>query len=137
MQQGSLQRIELAGVRVDHTAILADRCVIWRITDHGTVSKSDASFSDPSTVTVYEGLCHFVPIVSRRDRFDIHGEQQVYQNQNRVLLPWDAFGIRIGDLFRVTVSEDEDLKLKDQVIKDVLLLSDTSLRRITTVDISE
>lgn len=137
MQQGSLQRIELAGIRVDHTAILADQCLIWRITDQGTINKADASYSNPSTLTVYQGLCHFVPIVSRRDRFDIHGEQQIYQNQNRVLLPWDAFGIRIGDLFRVTQTEDEDLKLKDQVVKDVLLLSDTSLRRLTTVDIQE
>lgn len=134
---GSLFRLELEGIRVDQIAQLDAECLIWRQLDPGTISKVDASYTNPSTVTVYSGICSFAPIVSRRDRFDVHGEQQIYQNQNRVLLPWDAFGVRIGDLLRVTLSEDDDLNLKDQVVKDVLLVSDISLRRLTTIDIDE
>lgn len=135
--KGTLSNLELAGVRVDQNAQLDAECIIWRVTDPGTISKVDATYSNPSTETIYEGLCYYSPIVSRRDRFDVHGEQQVYQHQNRVFVPWDAFGIRIGDLIRITVSEDQDLNLRDQVIKDVLLVSDLTLRRLTTIDIAE
>ncbi len=134
---GALHDIEIAGVRVDQSSLLGDECLIWRVTDPGTISKIDATYSNPSTTTIYSGPCDFAPIVARRDRFDVHGEQQVYQNQNRVLLPWDSFDIRIGDLLRVTATEDEDLLLKDQVIKDVLMASDVTLRRLTTIDIDE
>lgn len=134
---GSLSRIELDGIRVDQNAQLDAQCIIWRVLDPGTISKVDATYSSPSTTTIYNGICAFAPIVSRRDRFDVRGEQQIYQNQNRVLLPWDAFGVRIGDLLRVTSSEDDDLDLKDQTVKDVLLVSDLSLRRLTTIDVNE
>lgn len=134
---GTLHKIEIDGIRVDQLAQLDAQCLIWRVTDPGTISKIDATYTNPSTTTIYTGPCYFAPIVSRRDRFDIHGEQQVYQNQNRVLLPWDAFGIKIGDFFRVTDSQDDDLELRDQVVKDVLMVSDLSLRRLTTIDIKE
>lgn len=137
MAEGTLSDLEIEGIRVDQTAQLDAECIIWRVLSEGTINKSDASYSNPSTDTVYEGICYFSPIVSRRDRFDVHGEQQVYQHQNRVFVPWDAFGIRIGDFIRITVSEDEDLNLRDQVIKDVLLVSDLTLRRLTTIDIEE
>lgn len=133
----SIHKVEMAGLRVDQSSLLDAQGLIWRVTDPGTISKVDATYTNPSTTTIYSGICYFVPIVSRRDRFDVHGEQQVYQNQNRVLLPWDAFGIRIGDMLRITSSDDDDLNLKDQVIKDVLLVSDLSLRRLTTIDIKE
>lgn len=134
---GSLSQIELAGIRVDQSAQLDAQCTIWRVTSPGTISKVDATYTSPSTTTIYTGACSFAPIVSRRDRFDVFGEQQVYQNQNRVLIPWDAFGVRIGDILRVTSSEDTDLNLKDQVVKDVLLVSDLTLRRLTTIDVKE
>lgn len=134
---GALHGIELDGARVDQTSLLDAQCVIWRVLSPGTISKTTAIYTSPSTQTIYTGICAFAPIVSRRDRFDTHGEQQIYQNQNRVLLPWDAFGVRIGDLLRVTSSEDDDLDLKDQVVKDVLLVSDITMRRLTTIDIDE
>ena len=134
---GSLSNVELDGLRADQTAQLEDTCLIWRVLSPGTLSKTDAAYSSPQTTTIYDGLCYFVPIVSRRDRFDIHGEQQIYQHQNRVLVPWDTFGIKIGDLIRVTVSADQDLTLKDMLIKDVLLVSDLTLRRLTCIDIDE
>lgn len=138
---GSLSQIELNGLRVDQNAELDSECIIWRETSAGTISKVDATFSAPVQVTVYTGPCFCAPIVSRRDRFDVHGEQQVYQNQYRVLLPWDAgqptFSIKIGDFLRITSSEDTDFLLKDMVVKDVLLVSDISLRRLTVIDIEE
>lgn len=139
---GTLSQIELDGIRVDQNAQLDATCLIWRVLSEGTISKVDATYSSPSTLTIYTGICYFTPIVSRRDRFDTHGEQQVYQNQNRILLPWDAgvsLGeeIRIGDFLRITSSEDSTLDLRDQVIKDVLMVSDISMRRLTTVDIKE
>lgn len=133
----ALHQIEIDGIRVDQSTLLGDECLIWRITDQGTISKVDATYSNPTTVTVYSGPCDFAPIVARRDRFDVHGEQQVYQNQNRILLPWDSFDIRIGDFLRVTQTADETLHLRDQVIKDVLMVSDITLRRLTTIDIDE
>jgi hypothetical protein len=36
-----------------------------------------------------------------------------------------------------TVAEDPDFLLKDMTVKDVLLVSDISLRRLTTIDIEE
>jgi hypothetical protein len=139
---GTLHKTELDGIRVDQNAQLDAECIIWRTLSPGTISKVDATYTNPSTETIYVGPCYFAPIVSRRDRFDVHGEQQVYQNQNRVLLPWDAGSelgqeIRIGDLFRVTSSKDDNLDLRDQEIKDVLMVSDISLRRLTTIDIHE
>lgn len=139
---GTLHKIELDGIRVDQTAQLDAMILIWRETGPGTLSKLDATYTNPATLTIYSGACFFAPIVSRRDRFDVHGEQQVYQNQNRVLLPWDAGAatgedIKIGDFARVTSSEDSTLDLRDMVVKDVLLVSDISMRRLTLVDIKE
>ena len=134
---GSLTKIELAGIRVDQNAQLDAECMIWREVDLGTISKTDATLNSPSNITVFSGPTFCAPIVSRRDRFDVHGEQQIYQNQYRILIPWDAPTIRQGDLYRLTVSEDPDLLLKDMIIKDVLLVSDISLRRLTAIDIEE
>lgn len=134
---GSLLPIELDGIRVDQEAQLDAVCLIWRVTDPGTISKVDATYSSPTTVTVYNGPCFAGPIVSRRDRFDVHGEQQVYQNQYRIMIPWDVDTVRIGDLLRVTQSEDDAFLTKDMQVKDVLLVSDISLRRLTTIDIEE
>ncbi len=140
---GSLTQVELGGLRLDQEAQLDAMCLIWRITSPGTISKTTAAYSSEATVTIYSGLCYFTPIVSRRDRFDEHGEQQIYQNQNRVLLPWDAGSelgedIRIGDLFRITSSQDPSLDVKPvQEIKDVLLVPDISMKRLTTIDIRE
>ncbi len=138
----TLHQVELDGIRVDQNSLLEATLLIWRITDPGTISKTTAIYSNPTTVTIYNGLGYFAPIVARRDRFDVHGEQQVYQNQNRVLVPWDAGSelgeeIKIGDILRVTASEDSTLDLRDQVIKDVLMVSDITLRRLTTIDIKE
>jgi hypothetical protein len=137
----SLSQIELNGLRVDQEAELDSTCLIWRVTDEGTISKVDATLSSPAQTTIYNGPCYCAPIVSRRDRFDVHGEQQIYQNQNRILVPWDAgqptYSIKIGDFIRITVSEDDDFLLKDMEIKDVLLVSDISLRRLTAIDIRE
>lgn len=134
---GTLTKIELAGIRVDQLAQLDAQCIIWRETDLGTISKTDATLSSPSNITIFAGPAFCAPIVSRRDRFDIHGEQQVYQNQYRILIPYDAPTIRIADKFRLTQSEDPDLLFKDMTIKDVLLVSDISLRRLTAIDILE
>lgn len=134
---GSLTREELEGIRIDQEAELDAQCLIWRETSPGTISKVTGEFMSPQTETIYEGPCSFAPIVSRRDRFDVHGEQQVYQNQNRLLIPWDAFEVKIGDFCRITESEDQDLNLKDMVVKDVLLVSDLTLRRLTLIDILE
>ncbi|MDX1407621.1 MAG: DUF6093 family protein [Saprospiraceae bacterium] len=138
---GSLSQIELNGIRVDQEAELDAECLIWREVDLGTISKVDASFSSPTTVNIYSGPCSCSPIVARRDRFDVHGEQQVYQNQYRILVPWDAgqptYSIKIGDYIRITTSEDDDFLAKDMTIKDVLLVSDISLRRLTAIDIKE
>jgi len=134
---GTISKIELAGIRIDQTAQLDAMCIIWRETDLGTISKVDATLSSPSNITIFTGACFCAPIVSRRDRFDVHGEQQIYQNQYRIFIPWDAPTIRIGDMFRLTTSEDPDLLLKDMTIKDVLLVSDISLRRLTALDILE
>ena len=138
---GSLTDIELEGLRLDQEAELDATCLIWRVTDEGTISKVDATFSSPTQVTIFNGPCSITPIVARRDRFDVHGEQQVYQNQYRILVPWDAgqptYSIKIGDMIRITVSEDDDFTTKDLTIKDVLLVSDISLRRLTAIDITE
>lgn len=134
---GSLTDIELDWIRVDQTAELDAFCLVYRITDPGTISKVDGLFTGPTSVTIFSGLCSVTPIVSRRDRFDVHGEQQVYQNQYRVLLPYDADGIRIGDLLQVTSSEDPDFVTKEMEVKDVLLVTDISLRRLTVIDIDE
>ena len=135
---GSLTQIELTGIRVDQEAELDALCTIWRVTDAGTINKTTAVYSSPATTTICtDEPCSFTPIVSRRDRFDVHGEQQVYQNQYRVLLRWDLTGIRIGDLIRITTSEDGDLGSKVMTVKDNLLVSDTTLRRLTCIDIDE
>ena len=134
---GTLTKIELAGIRVDQLAQLDAQCIIWREVDLGTISKTDATLNSPSNITIFAGPTFCAPIVSRRDRFDVHGEQQVYQNQYRILIPYDAPTIKIGDKFRLTESEDPDLLVKDMTIKDVLLVSDISLRRLTAIDILE
>lgn len=138
---GSLSQIELNGLRADQEAELEAQCLIWRVTNEGTISKVDANLSSPTQVTIYSGFCFAAPIVSRRDRFDVHGEQQIYQNQYRILVPWDAgqptYSIKIGDFIRITSSEDVDFLTKDMTIKDVLLVSDISLRRLTAIDIEE
>ena len=134
---GTLTKLELAGIRVDQLAQLDAECMIWRVLDEGVVSRVDAKFNQPSTMTIFTGPCFCAPIVSRRDRFDVHGEQQIYQNQYRILIPYDAPTIKQGDFFRLTTSEDPDLLLKDMIVKDVLLVSDISLRRLTALDIAE
>ncbi len=134
---GSLTQIELDGVKADQEAELDGTCVIWRVTSPGTISKVDATYSSPGTTTVYTGPAFCAPIVSRRDRFDVHGEQQVYQNQYRILVPWDVSTVKIGDLFQMTAAEDIQLLTKVMTIKDVLLVSDISLRRFTAIDIDE
>lgn len=142
-KMSSLTEVELAGLRLDQEAELDATCTIWRNIDEDlrTISKVTGVLSAPTTTTIFTGACFCAPIVSRRDRFDTHGEQQIYQNQYRVLLPHDAGeaegGIRIGDFIRITVSEDPDFLLKDMTVKDVLLVSDISLRRLTTIDIEE
>lgn len=133
----TLSRLELEGIRKDQNDQHDAECIVWRETSPGTVDRNTGEFMGPTTVTIYSGPCSVAPIVSRRDRFDVHGEQQIYQNQYRALLPWDAFDIRIGDYFRVTSSEDDDLDLRDMEVKDVLLVSDTSQRRLTLIDIKE
>lgn len=134
---GTLSRLELEGIRVDQDQQLDAQCIIWRDTNPGVIDKNTGFFMGASTLTIYEGPCAFQPILSRRDRFDVHGERQIYQNQYRLTLPWDAFGIRIGDIVRITESEDQDLDLRDMVVKDVLMVSDTSARRLTLIDILE
>lgn len=138
---GTLTPWELDGIRLDQEQQLDSICMIWRVQNEGTISKIDATLSSPAQITIFTGPCFCAPIVSRRDRFDVHGEQQIYQNQYRILLPYDAglpdFSIRVGDFLRVTVSEDPDFLLKDMTVKDVLLVSDISLRRLTTIDIEE
>jgi hypothetical protein len=134
---GTIHNIELAGIRADQNAQLDAECIIWRELDHGVISRDDAKFNQPATSTIFTGPCFCAPIVARRDRFDVRGEQQIYQNQYRILIPYNAPTIKIGDLFRLTVSEDPDLLLKDMTIKDVLLVSDISLRRLTAIDITE
>lgn len=141
MTDGTLTQLELDGIRTDQEAQLDATCMIWRVHSEGTISKVDATLSSPVQVTIYTGVCYVTPIVARRDRFDVHGEQQIYQNQYRVLLPYDAglpnYSIRIGDFIRITASQDPDFLLKDMTVKDVLLVSDISLRRLTTIDIDE
>lgn len=134
---GSLTSWELDGIRIDQEAELDAMCLIWRETGPGTPVKATASYLSPITITVYTGPCFYSPIVSRRDRFDVHGEQQVYQNQYRVLMPWDGATVKAGDFFTLTVADDLDALSRTQVVKDVLYVSDISLRRLTTVDIKE
>jgi hypothetical protein len=134
---GSLTPIELDGVRTDQEAELDATCLIWRETSPGTPIKATADYLAPETTTVYTGPCFIAPIVSRRDRFDVHGEQQVYQNQYRVLMPWDGAAVQVGDFFTVTVSNDPDFLGRDLTVKDVLYVSDLSLRRLTVIDIKE
>lgn len=134
---GSLTQLELDGIRVDQNAELDAVCMIWRVLDTGDISKIDATLNQPTSVTIFTGPTFCAPIVSRRDRFDVHGEQQIYQNQYRILLPYDVPTIKIGDMYRLTTSQDPDLLLKDLTIKDVLLVSDISLRRLTAIDITE
>lgn len=138
---GTLTSWELDGIRLDQEDQLDAICMIWRVHSEGDVSKIDATLSSEAQITIFTGPCFCAPIVSRRDRFDIHGEQQIYQNQYRILLPYDAglpdFSIRVGDFIRITVSEDPDFLLKDMTVKDVLLVSDISLRRLTAIDIEE
>lgn len=134
---GSLLPIELDGVRVDQEGELDATCLIWREIGPGTPVKATASYLDPVTVTVFTGPCFIAPIVSRRDRFDVHGEQQVYQNQYRVLMPWDGADVHIGDLITITVSNDPEFLGRNMEVKDVLYVSDLSLRRLTTIDIKE
>jgi hypothetical protein len=106
---GSLTDLELAGIRLDQEAELDATCIIWRqINDESRViSKVDATFAQTFTQTIFTGPCFCAPIVSRRDRFDVHNEQQVYQNQYRVLIPYNAGasegGVKIGDFLRITV----------------------------------
>lgn len=134
----SLTPSELAGLRLDQEAELDALCTIWRTTDPGTINTTTAIYSSPATTTVFtDEPCSMVPIVARRDRFDVYGEQQIYQNQYRVLLRWDAFGIHVGDLIRVTTAEDADLTPRIMTIKDNLYISDISLRRLTCIDVAE
>ena len=134
---GSLTQLELDGMRIDQLAELDAICMIWRVLDPGDISKLDATLNQPTTTTIFTGPTFCAPIVSRRDRFDVHGEQQIYQNQYRILLPHDVPTIKIGDMYRLTTSQDPDLLLKDMTIKDVLLVSDLTLRRLTAIDITE
>jgi hypothetical protein len=134
---GSLLPIELDGIRVDQEAELDATCLIWRELSPGTPIKATASYLAPETTTIFSGPCFYSPIVSRRDRFDVHGEQQVYQNQNRVLIPWDGGDVQQGDIFTLVTADDTNAIGRDQVIKDVLYVSDISLRRLTTIDIRE
>lgn len=134
---GTLTQLELDGSRLDMNQQLDATCLIWRQTDMGAVNPATGQFMAGSTVTVYEGPCWVGPILSRRDRFDVHGEQQIYQNQYRVTLPWDAFGIKIGDNFRVTNAHDLNLETRDMVVKDVLMTTDTIAQRLTVIDIKE
>ena len=105
---GSLLPIELDGIRIDQEAELDATCLIWRIISLGTPDKATASHLNPETLTIFSGPCFYSPIVSRRDRFDVHGEQQVYQNQYRVLLPWDGGDIRQGDFFTLVTADDAE-----------------------------
>lgn len=134
---GSITPLELDGIRFDQEGELDATCLIWREISPGTPDKATASYLAPETITIYSGPCFYSPIVSRRDRFDIHGEQQVYQNQYRVLLPWDGGDIHQGDIFTLVTADDAEAIGRDQVVKDVLYVSDISLRRLTTIDIKE
>ena len=134
---GSLSPIELDGIRIDQEAELDATCLIWRETSAGTFDKATADYLSPTNQTIFNGACFIAPIVSRRDRFDVHGEQQVYQNQYRVLIPWDGGSVAIGDFITITVSNDPEFLGRNMEIKDVLYVSDLSLRRLTCIDISE
>jgi hypothetical protein len=75
---GSLTDLELAGIRLDQEAELDATCIIWRQIndDSRVISKVDATFAQTFTQTIFNGPCFCAPIVSRRDRFDVHNEQQ-------------------------------------------------------------
>ncbi len=129
-----LTKAELDAVRKDFEGLLSDRGRFWRnnalseLQEGGTFSTADESL-------VWEGPCSIVPIAARRDRFDEFGEGLIYQLQYRILLPWDADGIRITDRFEVLISDDPEMFNRDFEVRDVHRVSEIGQRRVTVHDI--
>lgn len=130
---GSLSPWQLDAIRDDQEEELEDECKITRKKEGAL--QLDQTFSGGTAKLVFEGFCSFSPIVARRDRFDQFGEGLIYQVQYRVLLPHDATGIRITDVFKLTVTKDPDLLSRSFEVRDVHRTSDISQRRITVHDI--
>ena len=130
---GSLLPFEVDALREDNAIEFEDTCRIYELTP-GTIDLTETISADVER-TVYTGPCSFMPIVARRDRFDQFGEGLIYQVQYRVLLPWDATGIRITHRFVLTDTRDPDLLSRNFEVRDVHRATDLGQRRITVHDI--
>ena len=130
------QGLELAGIREDMEAELTDTCLIERIDDgdRGTVNRTTGALSGEVRLTIYNGICDFSPIRSRRDRFDAFGESLIFTRQYRVKLPYDAPEVLVGDLITITVSEDTNVIGREFEVRDAQYETDNTARIITCHD---
>jgi hypothetical protein len=113
---------------------MEDTCEVYRITAKAEL-QPDGSMGTDTEVILYSGLCSFNPIIARRDRFDQFGEGLIYSVQYRLTLPWNADGIRITDLVRITSSRDGEGDDRRFEIRDIHRVTDISQRRFTLHDI--
>ncbi len=130
---GSLLPWEVDALRQDNLVEFEDTGRFFRET-LGTL-QLDETISEGTLEVIYEGMCSFMPIVARRDRFDEFGEGLIYQVQYRVLIPWEVTGIRITDRFKILTTRDPDLVSREFEVRDVHRTTDIGQRRITVHDI--
>lgn len=138
MPVGSLTSLELKLLRQDYNREIGSgtQCTILRIQD-GIIAK-DGSLPADTPTPIYTGPCYLTPIEARRDRWDDRGADHVYQNQYRVVIPWDSGVPMQGDWFRVTSSHaDSELIGRTMMIKDVHFESELGVRRLTVLDLHD
>jgi len=128
---------ELDGIREDVDQLFENTGKIERVTSIGTLNHATGLYTDQVRVLIYSGPCYIAPIISRRDRFDEVGQGLVFSRQYRVNIPWDQADVQIRDLFTPLTSEDPQLIGREMLVRDVLVQTNVSYRRLTVQDTRE
>ena len=110
---------------------------ITRTTDIGTFNEVTLEYENPTILDIYGGPCLIGPIVFRRDRTEMIGQEQIRVRTYRAVLPHDTNTVKILDDFEVLTSTDAGLVGRPMSVVDIMYSTEQGARRITLQDIGD
>lgn len=124
--QATIVRFDAASVVCDGGATLAP---------DGSITFNDLS---ASYSTIYTGPARFIPLLFRRDRGEVAGEQLIRVRDYRIFIPFDPTvpAIILDDVITFTASDDPYIISRPLTITDVQAQSETVERRIIAKDLA-
>lgn len=128
--------LELAGIRTDAIEqLFPDAGRVVRLDRASqTINRTTAQIEGTVESTIYNGEAAIYPVRARRDRFDEFGGGLIFTRQYRIVLPYTATGIQLGDDWITDDSDDPDLIGRRMEVRDVLVSTIMGYRSLTVQD---